>query len=79
MVWKVMVLHQNFLHLGQSFRPGRSFRPWTPEIPLPPRVKINISIFKMTLNRMPMIKTLNDVKMRTRTVAQSKWLPILIV
>ena len=65
--------------LGAEFPARAEFLPLDTGVSAPPRVKINISIFKMRLNRMLMIKTLKDVKTRTRTVAQSKWLPILIV
>ena len=65
--------------LGAEFPARAEFPPLDTGVSAPPRVKINISIFKMRLNRTLMIKTLLDVKTRTRTVAQSKWLPILIL
>ena len=64
--------------LGAEFLARADFPPLDTGVSAPPQVKINISIFKMRLNRTLMIKTLLYVKTRTRTVAQSKWLPTLI-
>ena len=44
--------------LGAEFLARAEFPPLDTGVSAPPRVKINISIFKMRLNRMPMIKTL---------------------
>ena len=65
--------------LGAEFPARAEFPPLDTGVSAPPRVKINISIFKMRLNRTLMIKTLLDIKTTTRTMAQSKWLPILIL
>ena len=60
----------------QSSNPDRrTFRPQTLEIPARHRVKINLSIMMMRLNRKLMIKILKKVKTRTRTLAMTKQFP----
>ena len=44
--------------LGAEFPARAEFPPLDTGVSAPPQVKINISIFKMRLNRMLMIKTL---------------------